>query len=158
MIYTRYIPTDRIRSMKIYINKDRLSLSAIVERERPDLAITGNFYGPDWKPVCPLKADGQVVEYDPEYAYPALCWDQGPDVTVDVVSKGGLSACQNYIANCAGIYHGQDQPMIFGADVGGRRGRTGWGLKSVPKKIASGPVKDRTGRMVLDRLGRRIVV
>lgn len=129
MIYTRYIPTDRIRSMKIYINKDRLSLSAIVERERPDLAITGNFYGPDWEPVCPLKADGQVVEYDPEYAYPSLCWDQGPDVTVDVVSKGGLSACQNYIANCAGIYHGQDQPMIFGADVGGRRGRTGWGLR-----------------------------
>ena len=29
---------------------------------------------------------------------------------------------------------------------------------SVPKKIASGPVVDRTGRMVLDRLGRRIVV
>lgn len=29
---------------------------------------------------------------------------------------------------------------------------------SVPKKIASGPVRDRTGRMVLDRLGRRIVV
>lgn len=129
MIHTRYIPTDRIRSMKIYINRDKLSLSTIVEREGPDLAITGNFYGPDWKPVCPLKADGQVVEYDPEYAYPSLCWDQGPDVTVDVVSKGGLSACQNYIANCAGIYHGQDQPMIFGADVGGRRGRTGWGLK-----------------------------
>lgn len=32
MIYTRYIPTDRIRSMKIYINKDRLSLSTIVDR------------------------------------------------------------------------------------------------------------------------------
>ena len=29
---------------------------------------------------------------------------------------------------------------------------------SVPKKIVAGPVKDRTGRMVLDRLGRRIVV
>ena len=129
MIHTRYIPTDRIRSMKIYINRDKLSLSTIVEREGPDLAITGNFYGPDWKTVCPLKADGQVVEYDPKYAYPALCWDEGDDVTVDVVSRGGLSPWRSYIANCAGIYHGQDQPMIFGADVGGRRGRTGWGLK-----------------------------
>ena len=129
MILTKYIPTDRIRAMEIYINRGRLSLSAIVEREGPDLAITGNFYGPDWKPVCPLKADGQVVEYDPEYAYPALCWDDGPDVTVDVVPRGGLSAWRSYIANCAGIYHGQDQPMIFGADVGGRRGRTGWGFR-----------------------------
>lgn len=91
MILTKYIHTDRIRAMEIYINRDRLSLSAIVGRERPDLAITGNFYGPDWKPVCPLKAGGQVVEYDPDYAYPALCWDQGPDVTVDVVPRGGLS-------------------------------------------------------------------
>ena len=123
------IPLSRIRSMKIYINKDRLPLSAIVEQEGPDLAITGNFYGPDWKPVCPLKADGQVVEYDPEYAYPALCWDEGGDVTVDVVPRGGISAWKNYIANCAGIYHDQDQPMIYGADVGGRRGRAGWGIK-----------------------------
>ena len=129
MILTKYIPTDRIRAMEIYINRDRLPLSAIVEREGPDLAITGNFYGPDWKPVCPLKTDGQVLEYDPDYAYPALCWDQGPDVTVDMVSKGGLSPWKNYIANCVGIYHGQDQPMIFGADVGGRRGRTGWGFR-----------------------------
>ena len=129
MICTRVIPLREIARVRLYINRDKLPLREIVEREGPDLAITGNFYGPDWKPVCPLKADGQVVEYDPDYAYPALCWDQGPDVTVDVVSKGGLSPWKNYIANCAGIYHGQDQPMIFGADVGGRRGRTGWGLK-----------------------------
>ncbi|MCC2259298.1 hypothetical protein LKD74_15230, partial [Intestinimonas sp. CLA-AA-H199] len=115
MIHTRHIPTDRIRSVKLYINRDKLPLSAIVEREGLDLAITGNFYGPDWKPVCPLKADGQVVKYDPEYAYPALSWDEGPDVTVDVVPRGGLSAWKNYIANCAGIYRSQDQPMIFGA-------------------------------------------
>ena len=129
MICTRVIPLREIARVRLYINRDKLPLREIVEREGPDLAITGNFYGPDWMPVCPLKADGQVVEYDPDYAYPALCWDQGPDVTVDVVSKGGLSPWKNYIANCAGIYHGQDQPMIFGADVGGRRGRTGWGLK-----------------------------
>ena len=129
MIITKYIPMDRIRSMKIYINQDKLPLSAIVEREGPDLAITGNFYGPDWKPVCPLKADGQVVECDPDYAYPALCWDEGPDVGVAIVPKGGMSPQRNYIANCAGIYHGQDQPMIFGADVGGRRGRAGWGFR-----------------------------
>ena len=95
MIHTKYIPPDRIRSMKIYINRDKLSLSAIVEREGPDLAITGNFYGPDWKPVCPLKVDGQVVEYDPEYAYPALCWDEGGDVTVDVEARRVTRAGRN---------------------------------------------------------------
>ena len=129
MIHTKYIPTDRIRSMKLYINRDRLPLSAIVEKEAPDLAITGNFYGPDWKPVCPLKTDGQVLEYDPDYAYPALCWDQGPDVMVALVPKAGGSPWQNYIANCVGIYQNQPQPMIFGADVGGRRGRAGWGFR-----------------------------
>ena len=139
MILTKYIPADRIRSMKIYINRDRLSLSAVVEREGPDLAITGNFYGPDWKPVCPLKADDQVMEYDPDYAYPALCWDEGGDVTVDVVPRGGLSPWRSYIANCAGIYHGQDQPMTYGADVGGRRGRTGWGLKDGALALAAFP-------------------
>lgn len=35
MILTKYIPTDHIRSMKIYINRDRLPLSAIVERDGP---------------------------------------------------------------------------------------------------------------------------
>lgn len=129
MIYIRTVTRAAIRAMKLYINKDRLPLSAVVAQEGPDLAITGNFYGPDWEPVCPLKADGQVVEYDPEYAYPALCWDEGSDVTVDVVAKGGLSPWRSYIANCAGIYRSQDQPMFYGADVGGRRGRAGWGLK-----------------------------
>lgn len=139
MIYTRTVTRTAIRAMKLYINKDRLPLSAIVEREGPDLAITGNFYGPDWKPVCPLKADGQVVEYDPDYAYPALCWDQGSDMTVDMVPRGGLSPWRSYIANCAGIYHGQDQPMIYGADVGGRRGRAGWGLKDGALALAAFP-------------------
>lgn len=32
MILTKYIPTDHIRSMKLYTNRDRLPLSAIVER------------------------------------------------------------------------------------------------------------------------------
>lgn len=52
-----------------------------------------------------------------------------------------------------------------GTPVAGTGGTGGAGKEgciilyySVPKKIASGPVKDRTGRMVLDRLGRRIVV
>ena len=129
MVHTCYLARTHIQSMRIYINEKKLPLSAIVEQEAPDLAITGNFYGPGWVPVCPLKADGRVLEYDPEYAYPALCWDEGPDVGVEIVPKGGMSPQRNYIANCAGIYAGQDQPMFYGSDVGGRRGRTGWGLR-----------------------------
>ena len=123
MVHTCYLARTHIQSMHIYINEKKLPLSAIVEQEAPDLAITGNFYGPGWVPVCPLKADGRVLEYDPEYAYPALCWDEGPDVGVEIVPKGGMSPQLNYIANCAGIYAGQDQPMFYGSDVGGRRGR-----------------------------------
>ena len=129
MVHTCYLARTHIQSMRIYINEKKLPLSAIVEQEVPDLAITGNFYGPSWVPVCPLKADGQVLGYDPEYAYPALCWDEGPDVGVEIVPKGGMSPQRNYIANCAGIYAGQDQPMLYGSDVGGCRGRTGWGLR-----------------------------
>lgn len=123
------IPLGTIERIRLYINSGRLSLSEIVEREAPDFAITGNFYGPDWRPVCPIKADGEVLENDMEWAYAGLCWDRGPDASVDIIPSGGNPAYRSYIANCCGIYHGQDQKMVYGADAGGRRGRTAWGMR-----------------------------
>ena len=123
------IPPETIERIRLYINSGRLSLSEIVEREAPDFAITGNFYGPDWRPVCPIKADGEVLESDPEWAYAGLCWDRGPDVSFDIIPPGGDSPHRSYIANCCGIYHDQDQKMVYGADAGGRRGRTAWGMR-----------------------------
>ena len=123
------IPPGTIERIRLYINSGRLSLSEIVERESPDFAITGNFYGPDWRPVCPIKADGEVLESDREWAYAGLCWDRGPDVSFDIIPPGGDSPHRSYIANCCGIYHGQDQKMVYGADAGGRRGRTAWGMR-----------------------------
>ncbi len=73
-------------------------------------------------------------------------------------STGGLQVRIN-----AGVHSGSWNAPSGG--VGGKGSKGSQGAPgciilyySVPKKIVAGPVKDRTGRMVLDRLGRRIVV
>ena len=66
------IPPGTIERIRLYINSGRLPLSEIVERESTDFAITGNFYGPDWRPVCPITADGAGLASDRAWAYAGL--------------------------------------------------------------------------------------
>lgn len=127
--YLSYVALEAIERIEVYINSRRLALAQIVSIKSPDIAITGNFYDSTWRSVCPLKADGTVLESDPGYNYAALLWDNGPDIVSGIVPPGGYTHYANYIANCSGIYHGEEQAMFYGSDVGGKRGRTGWGMK-----------------------------
>ena len=73
MVHIERTPLDRILRAVVYQNTEKLSLSEIVEREKPDLAMTGVFYSPaKWAPVCPVKADGTVLFADQQDSYLSL--------------------------------------------------------------------------------------
>lgn len=127
--YTTQIALIEIDHIELYINKDKLPLSKIVSQLHPDIAITGNFYSGAWKPVCPLKSDGTVHCADRQYAYHSLVWNDGPDIHIELLPKGGDNPARNYITNCVGLVNNETQTMYYGSDVGGRRGRTGWGFR-----------------------------
>ena len=76
MVHIERTPLKKILRAVVYRNTKKLPLSEIVEREKPDLAMTGVFYSPaKWAPVCPVKADGTVLFADQQDSYWALGWD-----------------------------------------------------------------------------------
>ena len=130
MVHIERTPLKKILRAVVYRNTKKLPLSEIVEREKPDLAMTGVFYSPaKWAPVCPVKADGTVLFADQQDSYWALGWDVGADVLPILVPPGGESDCRNYVANCLLVRAGRpQQKLYYNDDVGGRRGRGAVGL------------------------------
>lgn len=130
MVHIERTPLKKILRAVVYQNTEKLPLSEIVEREKPDLAMTGAFYNPaEWAPVCPVKAGGTVLFADQQYSYWALGWDVGADMLPVLVPPGGESDCRNYVANCLLVRAGRpQQKLTYNADVGGRRGRVAVGL------------------------------
>ena len=130
MVHIERTPLKKILRAVVYRNTKKLPLSEIVEREKPDLAMTGVFYSPaKWAPVCPVKADGTVLFADQQDSYWALGWDVGADVLPILVPPGGESDCRNYVANCLLVRAGRpQQKLTYNDDVGGRRGRVAVGL------------------------------
>lgn len=112
------------------MNREKKPLREIVEEQRPDIALAAAFYSPaKWAPVCPVKADGDVLWSSPTDHYWALAWDTGPDVSEALVPPGGSCGRANYVANCLLVREGRPQPeLYYNADVGGRRGRVAVGL------------------------------
>ncbi len=130
MVHIERTPLNKILRAVVYRNTEKLPLSEIVEREKPDIAMTGAFYNADkWAPVCPVKAGGTVLFADPQYSYWAMGWDVGADVLPVLVPPGGESDCRNYVANCLLVRAGRpQQKLYYNDDVGGRRGRVAVGL------------------------------
>ena len=130
MVHIERTPLRRIVRAEVYVNEDKLPLHTIVERRQPDLAMTAAFYNPaKWAPVCPVKAEGEVLWASPTDSYWALAWDAGPDVIPELVPPGGAARQRSYVANCLLVRNGKPQPKLYyNADVGGRRGRVAVGL------------------------------
>ena len=116
--------------MAVYENTRKLPLSRIVAEEQPDIALTGNFYNPGtWTPVCPVKADSEVLYADPYYTYCVLAWNTGNDIAATLVPPLEDIPQANFIANCLAVDGGQPYPyMTYGKDAGGRRGRVACGI------------------------------
>ena len=70
MVHIERTPLNKILRAVVYQNTEKLPLSEIVEREKPDIAMTGAFYNAaKWAPVCPVKAGGTVLFADQQYSY-----------------------------------------------------------------------------------------
>ena len=124
-----YIPLDKIKRIKVYINSSKKTLKQIVDAEGCDYAITGNFYTSAWKATCQLKGDGKVYAQD-QYTYWGYSWNTPEDFAMRVVPDDDYA---NYIACCTLIENGRvkaDNEIRYGSDVGGRRGRTAVGLSN----------------------------
>ena len=125
-----YIPLKDIKSIEIYINSRKLGLKGIVKETGCDFAITGTFYNKYWKPVCPLKKDGRVL-YSSTDTYRGLKWNNPSDFSTaripdETVNYKNHFACVALIANGTAY---PDSLVQYNADVGGKRGRTGIGIK-----------------------------
>lgn len=123
-------PLSDIDRIEIYINTDQLTIRQIVEKEKPDLAIEGTFYLGSWEAACHLKADGKVLSNDPSYSTDGYAWDIGPDIKMCRLPYGAGSQKANHITGCRLIVDGKPcDPLYYNQDVGGARGRGGFGLK-----------------------------
>lgn len=124
MVHITRVPLSEISRAVVYENRGKLSLSKIVEKLKPDLAVTGVFYDKSWSAVCPAKAEGKALYVDRQWSYWALSWDTGPDMAPEVIPAGGSSVKANSAANTILITDGTPhQTLYYNSDVGGRRGR-----------------------------------
>ena len=125
-----YIPFKDIKSIEIYINSGKLGLKDIVEKTGCDFAITGTFYNNLWKPVCPLKKDNTVL-FSSTDVYRGFKWNNPSDFSTARIPNETTNY-KNYFACVALIANGTAYPdnlVQYKPDVGGKRGRTGIGIK-----------------------------
>ena len=125
-----YIPFKNIRKIEIYINSQKLALSEIVKQTGCDFAITGTFYNKLWKPVCPLKKDNTVL-FSSTDVYRGFKWNNPSDFSTARIPNETTNY-KNHFACVALIANGTAYPdnlVQYKPDVGGKRGRTGIGIK-----------------------------
>lgn len=154
MVHLTKTPLALIRRAVVYENTKKLPLSKIVEEQQPDIAFTGVFYNSKWKPVCPVKADGEVLYADTQYNYWALAWDEGSDAAPELILPGGASMKKNYAANCVLVTGGQPhKTLYYNADVGGVRGRVATGLTAAGEWLVCASADGSSGAMTPEVLG-----
>lgn len=153
MVHLEKTPLRKILRAVVYQNTQKLTLSEIVKREKPDIALTGVFYnGGTWKPVCPVKAEGTVLWSSAQDSYWGLAWNVGPEVLPELIPPGGSSVNRNYAANCLLVRAGRPQSKLYyNADVGGRRGRVAVGL-TADSWITYGASDGSSGAMTPEEL------
>lgn len=117
------IPLKSIERIQLYINNERMTLSAIKAQTGADYAINGTLYDmARWMPVMHYRVDGQTMVSDP-YNYHGYGWDSGADI--HVVQSDNKGYVRNYICGVELVRDGKPCPALFyDAAVGGVRGRT----------------------------------
>ena len=123
------IPRSQIERIQLYINNERLTLSAIKAQTGADFAINGTLYDmAKWLPVMHYRADGVTHSSDQYDTYHGYGWDAGNDIRVVMSrSKNGV---RNYICGTDLIVDGKPcDPLYYDPAAGGVRGRTAIALK-----------------------------
>lgn len=127
------IPLDGIKSIKIAVTKGKQTLAQVAAQARSENpgcrihVINGGIYNPTkMTAYCHLRADGYTMAEDP-YVYAGYAWDSGSDIaqaSIPAAGKRNHIACVNLIR-----YGAADPSPIYGADMGGKRGRTAMAIR-----------------------------
>jgi len=117
------IPREKIDRIQLFVNNERMTLSAIRSATGADYAINGTLYDmARWMPVMHYRVDGQTMVSDP-YNYYGFGWDTGADIRV--VESKDKSSVRNYICGVELIRDGNlCHTLYYDSALGGVRGRT----------------------------------
>lgn len=109
--------------VSIYINRNKKTTSQIKAETGCTALINGGLFEMStFKPVCHLKADGQVLAKDP-WKYWGFGWN-----TNDLQLVSDCKAYKNYIACVCLVRDGKAEPISIPAEMGGNRPRTALGV------------------------------
>lgn len=111
---------------RIYINSRRKSLAEIKAETGCDVILNGGLFNmAAFKPLCHLKADGKVYVTD-QYIYWGYAWNNDSKKLHMVNDYANFD---NYICCTALVRNKEATVVYYGADMGGKRGRTVIGTK-----------------------------
>lgn len=124
---TEKIPFSSISKIEMHINKGKRSMAQIKSDTGADYIINGGLYDmAKFKPVCHLKSDGIMYARD-DYKYWGLGWNN----PLDMALVSDYAAYANYICCVALLRGGSKEPLKYGSDLAGKRGRSGIGKDAV---------------------------
>ena len=117
------IYTCKPKKIALYINTGRKTTAQIKAETGCTALINGGLFDMStFKPVCHLKADGQVLAKD-KYTYWGFGWN-----TNDITLTQDYTGFSNYICCVCMVKDGQAQPMYYDSAIGGYRPRTALGV------------------------------
>ena len=112
------------RKAQIYINSQKKTLTEIKKETGCDVIVNGGLYNmTTFKPLCHLKADGEVLTAD-KYKYWGYGWNASDSVLRMVNSYENLD---NYICCTALVKDGKATSLHYSSGQGCKRGRTAIG-------------------------------
>lgn len=122
------VPREKIDRIQLFVNNERMTLSAIRSATGADYAINGTLYDmAKWMPVMHFRVDGQTMVSDP-YNYYGYGWDGGADIRT--VQSKDKSSVRNYVCGVELIRNGKPcERLYYDSATGGVRGRTAIALK-----------------------------
>lgn len=127
------IPLSDVRTIELCITKCKKTLTQVVDtacNRYPGYdiyVINGGMWNPDGTPCRGLKSNGELLSSEPWNDIPGFGWDDGPDITLTT----DWEHVDNYWATCCLIDSNGpvEKPGYDPIGQGGRRGRSGMGLK-----------------------------
>lgn len=91
------IPISKIAKIELYQNTRRLYMTQIRSQTGADFIINGGLFNSSFKPVCNVKSNGKVLS-NPGYTEYGYAWNEGPDITYEV-----LPSVRSSYLGCVGL-------------------------------------------------------
>lgn len=123
------IYTCKPTKVSIYDNrKTRYTAAKVKAITGADIVFNGGLFDrKTYAPYCVLKIDG-IVKVNEDWVRNGIGWNDGEIPKLMSISE--LPNVDNFIACITAVENGAKVAMSYPADMGGRRGRTAFGMKS----------------------------